>query len=108
MQLKAKHSNSDNHQTMIHMTNHRPLHNDIYHYVSHHTMIAIHISVTVNKNKYIGNRYNLLILKIHEVLILHQVLPLFFSVTTAVTPAELHLMTFQGDTPVNSQLLLKE
>lgn len=50
MQLKAKHSNSDNHQTMIHMTNHRPLHNDIYHYmyVSHHTMIAIHISVTVN------------------------------------------------------------
>lgn len=48
MQLKAKHSNSDNHQTMIHMTNHRPLHNNIYHYVSHHTMIAIHISVTVN------------------------------------------------------------
>lgn len=73
--------------------------------MSHHTMIAIHISVTVNNNKYIGNRYNLLILKI---LILHQVLPLFFSVTTAVTPAELHLMTFQGDTPVNSQLLLKE
>lgn len=95
------------------MTNYRPLHNNIYHYVSHHTMIAIHISVTsqygiMGHLRACGNRYNLLILKIHEVLILHQVLPLFFSVTTAVTPAELHLMTFQGDTPVNSQLLLKE
>lgn len=57
-----------------------------------------------------GNRYDLLIVQIHVVLISHTmgVLPLFFSVTTAVTPAELHLMTFQGDTPVNSQLLLKE
>lgn len=86
------------------MTNHRPLHNNIYHYVSHHTMIAIHISVTVNMVSW-GICMNV---EIDEVLILHQVLPLFFSVTTAVTPAELHLMTFQGDTPVNSQLLLKE
>lgn len=56
-----------------------------------------------------GNRYDLLIVQIHVELISHALLiPLFFSVTTAVTLAELHLMTFQGGTPVNSQLLLKE
>lgn len=48
-------------------------------------------------------------MQIHEELISQALLiPLFFSVTTAVTLAELHLMTFQGGTPVNSQLLLKE
>lgn len=51
------------------MINYRLFYNDIYYYVFYYIMIVIYILVIVNNNKYIGNRYNLLILKIYEVLI---------------------------------------